>query len=73
MQDCSLDQTGHELIFFSFAESFWLLFLRFYCLLPKYLAPASQHFLPALTEDGCFDFSLKVFNRGGASLQKLGA
>lgn len=59
MQDCSPDQMRHELIFFSFAESFQLLFLRLYCLLPKYMALASQHFLPALTEDGWLDFSLK--------------
>lgn len=58
-QDCSLDQTRHELIFFSFAESLGLSFLHLYCLSPKYLARASQHFLPALTEDGCFDFPLK--------------
>lgn len=58
-QDCSLDQTRHELIFFSFAESLGLSFLHLYCLSPKYLALASQHFLPALTEDGCFDFPLK--------------
>lgn len=58
-QDCSLDQMRHELIFFSFAESFRLLFLHLYCLLPKYLALASQHFLPALAEKSCFDFSLK--------------
>lgn len=58
-KDCSLDQAHHELIVFSFAESFWLLFPHLYCLLPKYLALASQHFLPALAEDGCFDFSLK--------------
>lgn len=58
-QDCSLDQTRHELIFFSFAESLGLSFLYLYCLSPKYLALASRHFLPALTEDGCFDFPLK--------------
>jgi len=55
-QDCSLDPTCHELIFFSFAESLQLLFLRLYCLLPKYLAPASRHFLPAVREDGCCHF-----------------
>lgn len=58
-QDCSLDQMRHKLIFFSFAESFWLLFLLLYCLLPKYPAQASHNFLPALREDGCFDFSSK--------------
>lgn len=67
-QYSSLDQTCHELIFFSFAESFQFLFLHLYCLLPKYMALASQHFLSALTEVGCFDFSLKcLIGTGQAS------
>lgn len=60
-QYSSLNQTCHELIFFSSAESLQFLFLDLCCLLPKYMALASQHFLPALTEVGCFDFSLKCF------------
>lgn len=44
---------------FQLAESFQFLFLHLYYLLPKYIALASQHFLPALTEVGCFYFSLK--------------
>lgn len=65
MEDCSLDQTRHELIFFSFTEPFQLSSLCLYCLLPKYMALASLHFLSALTEDGCFDFSLKCLTEVG--------
>lgn len=68
MQYSSLDQTCHELIFFSFAESFQFLFLHLYCLFPKYMALTSQHFLPVLTEVGHFHFSLKyLIGMGQAS------